>query len=87
MTHSQFHASLVFGAIVVLAGVGGTSGGPAIGLAKSILNFSALKGGTPATEFASVTAFKGLPYAAPPVGPLRWHEPEMPVRWSAVRKW
>ena len=46
--------------LVVLAGVGGTSGGPAIGLAKSILNFSALKGGTPATEFAAVTAFKGL---------------------------
>jgi hypothetical protein len=46
--------------LVVLAGVGGTSGGPAIGLAKSILNFSALKGGTPTTEFAAVTALKGL---------------------------
>jgi hypothetical protein len=46
--------------LVVLAGVGGTSGGPAIGLAQSILNFSALKGGTPTTEFAAVTALKGL---------------------------
>ena len=46
--------------LVVLAGVGGTSGGPAIGLTKSILNFSALKGGTPTTEFAAVTALKGL---------------------------
>jgi hypothetical protein len=46
--------------LVVLAGVGGTSGGPAIGLAKSILNFSALKGGMPTTEFAAVTALKGL---------------------------
>jgi len=46
--------------LVVLAGVGGATGGPAMGLAKSILNFSALKGGTPATEFAAVTALKGL---------------------------
>ena len=46
--------------LVVLAGVGGTSGGPAIGLTKSILNFSALTSGMPATEFAAVTALKGL---------------------------
>jgi len=32
-----------------------------------------------------VTAFKGLPYAAPPVGPLRWRAPEAPERWSKVR--
>jgi filamentous hemagglutinin family protein len=46
--------------LVVLAGVGGASGGPAIGLAKSILNFSALKDGMPATEFDAVIALKGL---------------------------
>ena len=46
--------------LVVLAGVGGTSGGPAIGLTRSLLNFSALKDGTPTTEFAAVTALKGL---------------------------
>ena len=46
--------------LVVLAGVGGASGGPAFGLAKSILNFSALQSGTPATEFDAVTALKGL---------------------------
>ena len=46
--------------LVVIAGVGGASGGPAIGLAKSILKFSTLKGGMPATEFDAVTALKGL---------------------------
>jgi hypothetical protein len=46
--------------LVVLAGVGGVSGGPAIGLTKSILDFSALKGGMPTTEFDAVTALKGL---------------------------
>lgn len=30
-------------------------------------------------------AFLGLPYAAPPVGPLRWKAPEAPARWSGVR--
>jgi len=33
-----------------------------------------------------VTAFKGLPYAQPPVGPLRWTPPKPLARWSGVRK-
>lgn len=46
--------------IVVLAGVGGPSGGPALGLLKSALDFTALGNGIPATEFGAVTALKGL---------------------------
>lgn len=30
-------------------------------------------------------AFLGLPYAAPPVGNLRWKAPEPPARWTGVR--
>ena len=32
-----------------------------------------------------VNAFLGLPYAAPPVGALRWKAPEAPAAWKGVR--
>jgi para-nitrobenzyl esterase len=32
-----------------------------------------------------VAVFKGLPFAAPPVGPLRWQEPKPAAKWSGVR--
>ncbi|HEY1217129.1 MAG TPA: carboxylesterase family protein [Bryobacteraceae bacterium] len=33
----------------------------------------------------SITVFKGIPFAAPPVGDLRWREPKPVVSWKSVR--
>jgi len=35
---------------------------------------------------SGVRAFKGIPFAAPPVNDLRWKEPQPVARWSGVRK-
>jgi para-nitrobenzyl esterase len=35
---------------------------------------------------SGVRAFKGIPFAAPPLGPLRWKEPQAVAKWDGVRK-
>ncbi|MBV8632211.1 MAG: carboxylesterase family protein [Silvibacterium sp.] len=38
------------------------------------------------TDDGKVRAFKGIPYAAPPVGKLRWQEPQPVAKWKGVRQ-
>lgn len=38
------------------------------------------------TEASGVRSFKGIPFAQPPVGDLRWKEPQAPLNWTGVRK-
>jgi para-nitrobenzyl esterase len=33
-----------------------------------------------------VRVFKGIPFGAPPIGPLRWKEPQPVAKWQGVRK-
>ncbi len=35
--------------------------------------------------FPEVRVFKGVPFAAPPVGDLRWRPPQAPASWQGVR--
>jgi para-nitrobenzyl esterase len=38
------------------------------------------------TNVGSAIAFRGIPYARPPVGELRWQPPEPPLPWQGVRE-
>jgi para-nitrobenzyl esterase len=44
-----------------------------------------LVSGVPGTD-PSISAFKGIPFAAPPVGDLRWRAPQPVVPWQGVRR-
>ena len=46
------------------------------------------EGGTGSVEGhteGNLTVYRGIPFAAPPVGDLRWRPPQPPAKWEGVR--
>ena len=45
-----------------------------------------LRGVSADATSSGVTVYRGIPYAAPPTGALRWREPKAPIAWSGIRE-
>jgi para-nitrobenzyl esterase len=58
-----------------------TTSSPTVNQVKTV---NGIVAGT--TEKSGIRAFKGLPFAAPPVGNLRWREPQPVKNWQGVRQ-
>jgi len=58
---------------------------PLSALTQPVKTRGGLVSGTPG-KTPSVTAFKGIPFAAPPVGNLRWAAPQPAAPWKGVLK-
>lgn len=59
---------------------------PAVGaLRQPVRTQQGLLEGVPGRD-GSITVFRGVPYAAPPVGEMRWRAPKPPAAWEGVRK-
>lgn len=59
--------------------------GPAVAADAPTLVVDGGRVAVPAANAEGLRVFKGIPYAAPPVGPLRWKPPEAVAAWSGVR--
>lgn len=56
----------------------------ALGVVKT--TFGLMEGEEYTGDYAGITVFRGIPYAAPPVGKLRFAPPVDPTPWDGVKK-
>ncbi len=79
MTASRTAFCIVLAALTLTAGAasaGASGGGPIVHIKGGAVQGVAVSSGY---------AFRGLPYAAPPTGDLRWRPPQRPASWHGVR--
>jgi len=68
--------------MLVVSGAAGVGAASASGGAPTVLTSDgAVRGAGAPGHYA----FRGLPYASPPVGALRWRAPRPPAPWSGIR--
>jgi para-nitrobenzyl esterase len=77
---NRYWNCLLLGTILAGAGVGlvRAAGEPAVRVDGGELSGY--------TDFNGVTSYKGIPFAAPPVGRLRWQAPHPAAAWTGMRK-
>jgi para-nitrobenzyl esterase len=71
---------------VVLSGMALSVTGTSAMIPEQVRIDSGLLAGTASTGQPAVRVFKGIPFAAPPVGENRWRAPQPVPRWDGVRK-
>lgn len=85
----SFRAALVCAAlampIAACAQAGGGASSTGAPLTQPVRTQQGLVQGAPG-KLAGITVFKGIPFAAPPVGELRWKQPQAPQAWQGVRE-
>jgi para-nitrobenzyl esterase len=92
MPEGRYRRRLAIAAVgVVLLGTASCTGHRATPLRPSVLAKSSLvvsiaNGKIRGKKVGSVDEYLGIPYAAPPVGPLRWKAPQpLPGGWDGIR--
>ena len=81
---SRRNALLCFLVFSLLTG-GLLSAGCGSGLERVQLESGPITGASEDVQGAQISSFKGIPYAAPPVGDLRWKPPQPVASWTEPR--
>src|SRR6185503_15405114 len=74
------------GLLLALCGVAAFIARPSAMIPEQVKIETGLLSGTAGTTQTSVRVFKGIPFAAPPLGDLRWKAPQPAAKWDGVRK-